>query len=128
MPEIPKTPFDFPADMLALTERSIDDARAAFERMMDVAQTTLGAAEARGKAAQEGVRGISAKVMEFAERNVADAFAYAQKLVQARDPQTLVQLHTEFVQTQMRTLSEQARALAEVTGEAAGSTVGSGKK
>ena len=51
--------------------------------------------------------------MEFAERNVSDAFAYAQKLVHAKDPQTLLQLHTEFVQSQIKTLTEQAKALGE---------------
>jgi phasin len=114
-----KAPFELPSEMLAFTEQSIDDARAAFEKIMGMAQTTLGAAEARSKAAQDGARDISAKVMEFAERNVADAFAYAQKLVHARDPQALVQLHADFVQSQIKTLMEQSQALAEAAGQAA---------
>ena len=118
------SPFELPAEMLAFTEQSIDQARAAFEKMMGVAQTTLGAAEERGKNAHAGVRDINAKVMEFAERNVADAFAFAQKLVHARDPQALLQLHAEFVQSQIKTLTDQAKALGEVAGNAAKSTAG----
>jgi hypothetical protein len=119
MTQNPKAQYELPSDMLAFTEQSIDDARAAFEKVMGMAQTTLGAAEARGRAAQDGTRDISAKVMEFAERNVADAFAYAQKLAHARDPQTLIQLHADFVQSQIRTLMEQSQALAEAVGQAA---------
>jgi phasin len=116
MAQTSKSPFEFPAEMLAMTEQSIDQARTAFEKMMGMAQTTLGTVEERSKAAQAGARDVGAKVMEFAERNVADAFAYAQKLVHAKDPQTLVELHSEFVRTQIKTLTEQAKALGEAAG------------
>jgi phasin len=99
--------------MLAFTEQSFEQARTAFEKMMGAAQTTIAKVEDQNKAAQAGAKDISVKVMEFAERNVADAFSYAQKLVQAKDPQTLVQLHTEFVQSQIKTLTDQAKALGE---------------
>lgn len=119
MTEGPNSPFKFPAEMLAFTEQSFDQARGAFEKLMGVAHTTVATAESQTKAAQAGAKDVSAKVMEFAERNVFDAFAYAQKLVHARDPQTLVQLHTEFVQSQIKTLTEQAKALGEVAASAA---------
>jgi phasin len=114
MAEGPNSPFKFPPDMLAFTEHSFDQARGAFEKFMGMANTTVATAESHTKAAQAGAKDVSVKVMEFAERNVSDAFAYAQKLVHARDPQTLLQLHTEFVQSQIKTLTEQAKALGEV--------------
>lgn len=119
------SPFGFSADMLALTEQSFDQARNAFEKLMGMAHTTIETAEDRTKAAQAGARDISSKVMDFAEQNVTQAFAYAQRLVHAKDPQTLVQLHTEFVQSQMKTLSEQAKVLSEAAGNLAKSTAGS---
>ena len=115
----PNSPFEIPPDMLAFTEKSFDQARAAFEKMMGMAQTTIATVEGQHKAAQAGAKDISTKVMEFAERNVADAFSYAQKLVQAKDPQSLVQLHTEFVQSQIKTLTEQAKTLGETAANAA---------
>ena len=119
----PNSPFEIPSDMLAFTEKSFDQARTAFEKMMGMAQTTIATVEGQQKAAQTGAKDISAKVMEFAERNVADAFAYAQKLVHAKDPQTLVQLHTEFVQSQIKTLTEQAKVLGETATSAAKSSM-----
>ncbi len=113
MTEGQNSPFKFPADMLAFTEQSFDQARGAFEKLMGMAQTTVATAESHTKAAQAGAKDVSAKVMEFAERNVFDAFAYAQKLVHAKDPQTLLQLHTEFVQSQIKTLTDQAKVLGE---------------
>ena len=123
MSKEPKSPFEVPADMLAFTEQSFAQARSAFEKMMGVAQTTIAKVEDHNKAAQAGAKDVGSKVMEFAERNVADAFAYAQKLVQAKDPQTLVQLHTEFVQTQIKTLTEQAKVLGETATNAAKASV-----
>ncbi len=119
----PNSPFEIPPDMLAFTEKSFDQARTAFEKMMGMAQTTIASVEGQQKAAQAGARDISSKAMEFAERNVADAFTYAQKLVQAKDPQALLQLHTEFVQTQIKTLTEQAKVLGEKATSAAKSSI-----
>ena len=52
--------------------------------------------------------------MNFAEQNVANAFDYAQKLVRAKDPETLLALHGEFISAQMRVFSEQATTLHEI--------------
>jgi phasin len=114
-----KTPFDVPAEMVALAEQSFEQARRAFDQFMTAAQTTMDTIESRNKAAQVGAREVTGKIMSFAEQNVANAFAYAEKLVHTRDPQALVQLHTEYVQAQMRALSEQARAVSEAAGKAA---------
>ena len=115
-----KTPFDVPAEMVALAEQSFEQARRAFDQFMNAAQTTMDTIESRNKAAQAGAREVTGKIMSFAEQNVANAFAYAEKLVHTRDPQALVQLHTEYVQAQMRALSEQAKAVSEAAGKAAG--------
>jgi len=125
MSKEPHSPFGFPADMMALTEQSFEQARTAFEKLMGIAHTSIETAEDRTKAAQAGARDISAKVMDFAEQNVAEAFAYAQRLVHAKDPQALVQLHTEFVQSQIKTLTEQAKTLGAAAGNMAKTASGS---
>ncbi len=50
------------------------------------------------------------------------AFEYAQKLTKATDFQDLVRIQTEFMQTQLKTLSEQARDLGETTTKGATGT------
>jgi phasin family protein len=61
----------------------------------------------------------SAAGKDFAEQNVTTTFDHAQKLVQAKDAQTLLTLHGEFVQSQMQMLTEQARILGEVSSKTA---------
>jgi hypothetical protein len=80
---------------------------------MGAAQSTMSTFEGQSKAAQAGAKDINEKVMTFAAQNVATAFDYAQKLVHAPDPQALLQLHSDYIRSQMQALSDQAKALGE---------------
>jgi hypothetical protein len=51
---------------------------------------------------------LSKKVADYAQQNVATAFGFAQKLTQAKDLQDTVRIQTEFFQTQLKSLTEQA--------------------
>lgn len=115
----PASSFEVPAEMRAFAERSFEQARIAFDKFMEAAQQTMNTLEGQSKVAQEGAKEISQKIMGFAEQNVATAFDYAQKLVQAKDPQSLMALHGEFVQAQMQVLADQARELTDIANKAA---------
>lgn len=106
-------PFEIPAEMRAVAERSVEQAKLAFNNYMQAAQEAVSAFEDRVKASQVGAQGMSKKAMNFAERNVISAFEFAQKVVQAKDIQELVRMQTEFVQSQMQVLSEQIKDLGE---------------
>ena len=112
-------PFEIPTEMRAFVERSLEQAKLAFDKFMDAAQSTMSTFESQTNVAQVGAREVTEKIREFAEQNVAAVFDHAQKLVQAKDAQALLTLHGEFVQSQMQVLSEQARALGEVSSKAA---------
>ena len=62
---------------------------------------------------------LNKKVADYAQQNVAITFGFAQKLTQAKDLQDLVRIQTEFLQTQMKSLTEQAKDLSETTTKAA---------
>ena len=49
--------------------------------------------------------------MSFAEQNIANSFEFAQKLVRAKDIQEVMALQQEYLQTQMKAMSEQAKDL-----------------
>jgi phasin len=115
----PAPSFEIPAEMRAFAERSFEQARIAFDKFMETAQSTMNTLEGQSKVAQAGAKEISQKIMGFAEQNVSTAFDYAQKLVQAKDPQSLMALHGEFVQAQMQVLAEQARELTEIASKTA---------
>ena len=59
------------------------------------------------------------KVADYAQKNVATAFGFAQQLTQAKDLQDVVRIQTEFLQTQMKSLAEQAKDLTETATKAA---------
>jgi phasin len=115
----PKTPFEMPADVRAVAERSLADAKQAFDQVLKAAKTSMAAADDQGKAMHAGAREIGATVTALAEQNVASAFDYAQKLMNAKDPQTLMQLQIDFIRTQMQGLSDQAKTLADTVSKAA---------
>jgi phasin len=110
---------EIPTEMLAFAERSLEQAKLAFDKFMDAAQSTMNTFEDQSKVAQAGAKEVTQKIKDFAEQNVTTTFDHAQKLVQAKDAQTLLTLHGEFVQSQMQVLTEQARVLGEISSKAA---------
>ena len=107
------TPFEIPNEMRAVVERSVEQAKLAFNSYIQAAQEAVSTFEQWVKASQVGAQGISKKAMSFAERNVLSAFEFAQKIVQAKDIQELIRMQTEFVQSQIQVLSEQVKDLGE---------------
>lgn len=105
--------FEIPAEMRVLAEQSVEQARLAFDKFISAAHSAVNTFEGRAKTAQAGARDVSEKAMAYAEENVNNAFAFAQKLVRAKDIGDIMQLQAEFVTIQMQTLSEQAKELGE---------------
>ena len=103
--------FEIPAEMRAFAERSFEQAKFAFDKFMDATQSTMNTIEGQSKVTQAATKEVSKKIMNFAEQNVASAFDYAQKLVRAKDPQTLLALHSEFISSQMQVLCAQTMTL-----------------
>ena len=99
--------------MRAFAEKSVEQAKTAFDNYMDQATKAMGAVESQSDAATSGVRDVGRQAIGFAEENVAAAFAFAEKLVRARDPQEIMQLQTEFAKETMQKLSEQSKAMGE---------------
>ena len=110
--------FEFPKEMRAAAEQSVDQAKVAFQKLMQAAEEAVSMLE-RGEKSQVGALDISKKAMAFAERNVLSAFELAQKIVQTKDIQELVPMQTEFLRSQMRALGEQVKDLSETVSKAA---------
>lgn len=123
MAKEPNTPFEMPVDMRAAAERGLEQARKAFDQFLEAAKTSLATAEDHSKVAQQSAKEISTTVVALAEQNIFSAFDYAQKLIQAKDPQTLIQLQIDFIRAQMQGLSEQAKALGDTMTKAASETI-----
>ena len=105
-------PFQIPNEMREFAEKSVDQARKAFEGFVAVAQKTAGAVEGAASTAQGSVKTAGSKVLSYAEENVNAAFDLAQKMVKAKDPQEAFALQSAYVQKQFEALKAQAEAMA----------------
>jgi hypothetical protein len=101
-------PFEIPTDMHKMTEQSIAQVRKAIDTYVQFLQSVL----------PEDIMGgseLSNKVLTYAERNLASAFEFGQRLMLVRDVRALVQLQMEFIQRQTQAMTEQAFDLREAT-------------
>jgi phasin len=108
-----RQPFDFavPPEMRALAEKSVEQARKAFDGFVSAAEQAASSFEERTTAARAGAQDVTQKAISFAEQNVASSFDLAQKLVAAKDVSEVVRLHAEYVRQQMDALAQQAKEL-----------------
>ncbi len=111
--------FDVPTQMRQFAEQSVEQARKAVDGFMTAAQKAVTTAEAQAANAQSGAKDVGQKAMNFAEQNIANSFEFAQKLVRAKDIQEMMALQQEYLQTQMKAMSEQAKDLGSVATKAA---------
>jgi phasin len=107
------SPFEVPNEMRDFAERSVEQARKAFEGFLTVAQRASGVGGEAVKTS-EGAKSVSAHVLSYTERNVNAAFDLAQKLVKAKDPQEALALQSEYLKTQLAVLQEQAKEFGSV--------------
>ena len=114
-----RDPFAIPKDMRAMAEASFDQARKAFDKFMESARSTAGNIEDRRDAVRAGAREIGTKAVSYAEKNVQASLDYAQSLLKAKDLPEVMKLHSEYVQSQMRSLAEQASEMGQIVSRAA---------
>src|SRR4051812_19798453 len=119
MSENGRNPFEIPGDMRAMAEASFDQARKTFEKFVAGAQATAGSLEERGATVRAGAKDIGAKAISYAEKNVQASLDYAQSLLHAKDLTEIMRLHSEYVQSQMRSLAEQASEMGQIVSRAA---------
>jgi len=98
--------FEIPTDMRKMTEQSLEQVRTAINGYLQFLQRAVPGDLMGGSE-------FSNKILEYAERYVASAFEFAQRLVQVKDPQEVMRLQMEFIQAQMQAMTEQAKELSE---------------
>ena len=98
--------FEIPTDMRKMTKQSMEQVKAAIDTYLQFFKRSIPENAIGGSA-------LSDKVFEYAERNVASAFDFAQRLAQVKNVQDIVMLQTEFMRTQMQAMAEQAKELGE---------------
>jgi hypothetical protein len=103
-------------DMGAMMTKGIEQARGAMENYLKFFQNSMSATP---WASTE----LNKKLTDYARRNVDTAFAHAQDLTQAKDLQDSLRIQTEFFQSQLRSLTDQAKDIGETAAKAAASAM-----
>jgi hypothetical protein len=76
--------FAIPNEMRALAERSVEQAKVAFQQLMQAAEEAVSTLDERSETSQVDALDIAKKAMTLAERNVLSAFELAQKSLRLR--------------------------------------------
>ena len=106
--------YEVPAEMRDFAEKSVEQARKAFDGFLSAAGKAVSAAETQAAGVQANGRDMAQKAIGYAEQNIAASFDYAQKMVRAKDVQELMQLQTEFMKSQMSALQSQMQEVGTV--------------
>jgi phasin len=108
-------PFnDFvPPEMRKFAEQSVQQAKKAFDDLMNATQKAVSTFEGHASSAQATALELQRKVVGYSERNVGASLEFAQRLLQAKTPEDVMKLHADYVKTQVQALTDQARDIAQ---------------
>jgi len=112
--------FEIPTEMRAIAEKSVEQAKQAFNSFISAAQHAVNTAETQAASARNGAKEVGELALGFTQRNVASSFEFAEKLVRAKDAQEFATLHSDYVKAQIATLTEQAKELSKQAAKFAG--------
>ena len=113
--------FEIPTEVRAFAEKSVQQAKLAFDSFISATQKAVSTAENHAANVRTGAKDAGELAMRLAERNIAASFDFAQRLLHAKDPQEVARLHAEYVKSQIAALTDQAKELskqmAKMTGQ-----------
>jgi phasin len=113
------TKYEIPSEMRDFAEKSVDQARKAFDGFLGAAHKAVDTLQGSTSTMQSSASDATRKTLSFAEQNIAAAFDHAQKLVRAKDLQEAMQIQSEFARAQFASLQTQMKELGEHAQEAA---------
>jgi phasin len=115
----PMSTSEIPTEMRQIAEKSVEQAKTAFDSVANAARSTIANIESRASAAQAGAKGVGQKVLSFAEQNIASSFELAQKLGHAKNLEEVIHIQADYLKAQTDALAEQAKELGQHATKAA---------
>jgi phasin len=109
--DMANTTFEIPNELRDFAERSVDQARKAFEGFVSVAQKAVDTVDSAAASTQTNAKSVGAQVLGYTEQNMNAAFDLAHKLVRAKDPQEAFTLQSEYLKSQLSVLQGQAKEI-----------------
>ncbi len=112
--------FEIPAEMRVFAEKSVEQAKQAFDSFISAAQHAVNTAQNQATNVHSGAKEVGEMAVNFTKRNIDTSFEFAEKLVHAKDAQELTALHTDYVKSQISALTDQAKELSKPAAKLAG--------
>ncbi len=103
--------LEVPAEMRDLANKSVEQAKRAFDSFMGATQQAAGNLRGSAQQAQENSVKATREVVGFAEQNVKAALDHAQSLVKAKGFDEVMKLQSEFMRTQMAAMQDQMKTM-----------------
>ena len=113
-----RTPFEIPAQMRDAADKSVEQARRAFDQFIDATQKAVAKMEGSATTMREGAADVNRQALDFVEENIAASFDLAQKLVRAHTIEEVAAVQQEFLRHRMEAMAEQGKALGSMMGRA----------
>ncbi len=112
--------FEIPQTLRDLSEQSLKQTHAAYERLTDITTKAMGAwiDAMPANPMTAGFKDMQGRVMEFAVENAESAFTFAGKVCNAPAPEDIVTLQTQFAQERMQAFVAHTQHLFSVMEEA----------
>ena len=108
--------YEIPNEMRDFADKSVEQARKAFDGFLDAAYKASNTLETQAATAQDNARTVAGAAVSFAEQNMSASFAYAQRLVRATSIEEVLKIQGEFAKTQIETLTKQVKEMGVVAG------------
>ena len=113
--------FEVPSEMRDLANKSVEQAKRAFDSFMGATQQAAGNMQGSTHSMLENAAKATKQVVGFAEQNVNAALLHAQAIVQAKGFEEVMKLQTDFMRNQMGAMQSQMKAMGETVQTAASS-------
>src|SRR5919106_1498872 len=97
--------FEIPSELRAFTEKSVEQAKQAFDGFISAAHRTVSTLEGQAVSARQDAQNMGEKAVSFAEQNIASSFEFAQNVVRAKNVEDMLKLQTDYIRSQIQTLT-----------------------
>ncbi len=113
-------PFEIPPSMRDLAQQNMKQAHIAYEQVTDFMTKAMDGwmGVTPLSPMSIGFKGVQDRAMDFAKDNAELAFCFAGKICNARNPQEVLQLQTQFAQDRMKAFAEHTQELCGLIGQA----------
>lgn len=106
-----RNPFEMPDEMRRFAERSIDQARKAFDDYVGAAQGAFAMLDGSAQSAQKGMAELNRQALAYAEENLQATFDFLGRLARVRSVEEAVEVQQEFFRRRGEAAAAQSEGL-----------------